>query len=157
MGRKPTRTPARLLFSVLAAVLGGVAIGVGVFTLTYAEVPSYFGSDPLTCANCHVMQQQYDAWLAGPHAHVATCNDCHLPHNSVLDKYYVKAEDGLLHATKFTLGDYPPNIVIRDKNLTIANDSCLYCHGQITTDLMFTQKPNETISCVRCHQDVGHN
>ena len=31
------------------------------------------------CVNCHVMNEQYDAWLKSGHRHVATCVECHLP------------------------------------------------------------------------------
>jgi cytochrome c nitrite reductase small subunit len=148
---------AHPVLKVLVAVLLGTAIGSGVFAINYSEATSYLGSDPATCANCHVMQDHYDAWSQGAHAGVATCNDCHLPHTNTVDKYLVKAEDGVLHATAFTFQTYPDNIVIRDKSLAVTEAACLYCHGSMTDSMMYTLKDGESISCVRCHSGVGHS
>ncbi|MDR2975325.1 MAG: cytochrome c nitrite reductase small subunit [Propionibacteriaceae bacterium] len=150
-------TTARRVLSIVAAVLCGCAVGVGVFGLGYSDMPSYLSSDPLTCTNCHVMQEQYDAWSRGSHANVATCDDCHLPHDNLVHKYMVQAEDGLLHGYKFTTGDYPTNIVIRESSLEVANSSCVYCHEAMTNDLHYSLRPGETITCTHCHSNVGHD
>jgi cytochrome c nitrite reductase small subunit len=65
---------------VALAVLAGRAIGVGIYTFGYAKGASYLTNDPGACANCHVMREQYDAWLKASHHAVAVCNDCHAPH-----------------------------------------------------------------------------
>jgi cytochrome c nitrite reductase small subunit len=148
---------ANTVLKVATAVLIGTAVGSGVFAVNYSEAVSYLGNDPATCTNCHVMQGHFDAWEQGSHATVATCNDCHLPHDSVIDKYLVKAEDGVLHASAFTFQTYPENIVIRDKSLAVTEASCIYCHGSMTDSMMYTLKDNESISCVRCHSGVGHS
>ncbi|MCL1897253.1 MAG: cytochrome c nitrite reductase small subunit [Micrococcales bacterium] len=145
-----------VLVRVIAAVFVGTAIGVVTFGVAYAEVPSYFGSDPQTCANCHVMQPYYDAWRVGGHAAHATCNDCHLPHGSVVSKYLTKAEDGLLHGSKFTFGNYPVNITIRDSSLKIVNDACLDCHTGMVENLFISKGKDTELTCTRCHADVGH-
>ncbi|MCL1838771.1 MAG: cytochrome c nitrite reductase small subunit [Propionibacteriaceae bacterium] len=148
---------ARRIISVVVAALVGIVIGMGVFGVSYAHLPSYFGEDPATCANCHAMQDHYDAWLRGPHARAATCNDCHVPHDNVIRQYAVKAEDGVLHAYKFTVGDYPTNIVIRDKNRDIANAACLSCHDLMTFPMRYTvEQTGEDIQCTRCHSNIGH-
>ncbi|MDR0990280.1 MAG: cytochrome c nitrite reductase small subunit [Propionibacteriaceae bacterium] len=145
------------VLKLLVAVLIGTALGSGVFAVNYSEATSYLGTAPETCANCHVMQDHYDAWAAGSHANVATCNDCHLPHDSVVAKYYVKLDDGIRHTTAFTFGNYPDNIVIRDSSREVVDSACVYCHGAMTDTLMYTVKDGESISCVRCHSDVGHS
>jgi cytochrome c nitrite reductase small subunit len=147
---------AHPVLKVATAVLIGTAVGAGVFVINYSDMTSYLGSDPATCANCHVMQEYYDGWAAGPHSNVATCNDCHLPHDNVISKYYVKAEDGLLHTTAFTFDTYPDNIVIRDASREVTEEACVYCHTTMTDSLMYTLKEGETVSCTRCHSDVGH-
>ena len=140
----------------VAAVLLGMLIGMGGFAVAYSDAPSYLGDDPRTCANCHVMESHYQDWSVGSHANVATCNDCHLPHTNVIDKYLVKVEDGILHGTKFTLGNYPDNLQIRDSNLQVANGACLYCHGDLTSQMRSVGTSGDDISCVRCHSGVGH-
>ncbi len=73
-------TPSRLTIAVAAAVLG-VAIGLGSYTFAYARGWAYMTNDPRACANCHVMNEQYDGWIKSSHRSVAVCNDCHVPHN----------------------------------------------------------------------------
>jgi cytochrome c nitrite reductase small subunit len=65
---------------LLLAILVGVPVGVGAFTFVYAKGFSYLSTDPRACVNCHVMNEQYDAWLKSGHRHAATCVECHLPH-----------------------------------------------------------------------------
>jgi len=157
MAASKQKSTSGKLVRFLAAGLVGTAIGMVTFAVAYAEVPSYFGSDPTTCTNCHVMQPQYNAWKAGGHANVATCNDCHLPHGSVIAKYIVKAEDGMLHGSKFTLGNYPVNIQIRDSSLATTNGACLYCHEPMVENLFITMGTDRTEkTCTRCHAGVGH-
>jgi cytochrome c nitrite reductase small subunit len=141
----------------VTTVLVGMVIGVGVFGVGYSELPSYFSSDPRNCTNCHVMQTQYDDWSHGPHKNVATCDDCHLPHDSVVDKYRVQAEDGMIHGYKFTTGDYPNTIVIRASSLQVVNQACLYCHGTMTSTIHVGLRAGETITCTHCHENVGHD
>jgi cytochrome c nitrite reductase small subunit len=57
----------------VAAALMGIAIGIAGFTFGYARGASYLSNDPQACANCHVMQQQFDGWLRASHRTAATC------------------------------------------------------------------------------------
>lgn len=160
MPNKPKRLSwsPRFVILAIAAFIVGIMLGLAVFTFTYAKGASYLSGDPQACINCHIMEDQYDGWIAGPHANVATCNDCHLPHDNVVAKYAVKAENGLMHGLKFTTGWHPENIVIRDMSLAITNDACLYCHGDLTDDVRHpgNYADGDEFSCVRCHSDVGH-
>ena len=45
---------------VFGAVGLGVLLGLGLFTFIYAEGFSYFTTDPKACANCHIMNPEYD-------------------------------------------------------------------------------------------------
>jgi len=152
---KPASRAKRVVSIVTAAVIG-LTIGVAAFGVGFSELPSYFSSDPQHCTNCHVMQPEYDAWSRGPHHNLATCDDCHLPHDNLIDRYRVQATDGLLHGYKFTTGDYPDNIVIRPSSLDVVNQACLYCHGTMTSTIHLSLAPNETITCTHCHDNVGH-
>jgi cytochrome c nitrite reductase small subunit len=86
---------------VAAAALVGVAGGLGLYTFVYAKGYSYITNDPAACANCHVMNDQYDGWLKSSHRAVAVCNDCHVPHDLV-GKYKTKGENGFWHSYYFT-------------------------------------------------------
>ena len=147
-------TGPNVLMAAAVFVVGSL-IGVGLFTFVYARGYSYLGNDPTTCINCHVMERQYNGWLAGSHAGVATCNDCHAPHDNIVSKYYVKAENGFWHGLKFTTGWYPENIEIRESNRAVTNEACLHCHGDLTSDMRMTAGDTQ-VNCTRCHTDVGH-
>ena len=44
--------------AVIAAVLLGVAGGLGFYAFDYGEGLSYFSEDPRACANCHIMNDE---------------------------------------------------------------------------------------------------
>lgn len=96
----------------------GILLGLGSFTFFYAEGLSYFSKDPKACVNCHVMNHQYDSWIASGHHHVATCNDCHLPSEG-LSKFIAKARNGWNHSLAFTLENFHHPILITPHNRAI--------------------------------------
>jgi len=138
------------------AIAIGVFVGAGAFTFRYAEGLSYLSTDPLACANCHIMQTQYDAWQKASHHGVATCVDCHLP-NTFIAKYIAKAENGYHHSKGFTFQDFHEPIMIKASNSQILQDNCLKCHSDLVHELVAgaTTSP-DSIRCVHCHSSVGH-
>jgi cytochrome c nitrite reductase small subunit len=152
---RPAKPPARLALPLLAVLVGALA-GVGVFTFHYAEGFSYLSTDPAACANCHIMQSQFDSWQKSSHHAVAKCVDCHLPHDFV-GKYVAKAENGWHHSKGFTLQDFHEPIMIKPKNAAILQRNCLACHGEIAHGLVegVNGTPDE-VQCVHCHSSVGH-
>jgi cytochrome c nitrite reductase small subunit len=155
-------------FAIVAALALGLSIGLGAFTFVYARGYSYLTNDPAACGNCHIMREHLDAWNKSSHRAVATCNDCHTPHNLV-GKYTVKARNGFWHSFYFTTGRYPDPLRITAKNRDVAEASCRECHGAITQAIdpvraapgRFTlhttaHRAAEPANCVRCHQYVGH-
>ena len=94
---------------VMVAVVLGVALGLGGYTFAYARGWAYLTNDPRACANCHVMNEQYDGWIKSSHRSVAVCNDCHVPH-AVFAKYATKASNGFWHSYYFTTGNFPEPI-----------------------------------------------
>jgi len=159
---RPTR------FFTLSWILGavaGLAAGVGGFTFLYAQGASYLGHDSAACANCHVMNEQYDAWLKSSHRAVAECNDCHTPHD-VIPKYAVKALNGFNHSLAFTTGRFHEPIRIKGFNRAVTEASCRSCHGDVVAMMDGTgpgaghgagaAQGEDGLSCVRCHGKVGH-
>ena len=51
----------------IVAILLGALLGVGFFTFGYGKGISYFSTNPASCANCHIMRDQYDSWQKGTH------------------------------------------------------------------------------------------
>ena len=139
---------------IALAVLVGVALGLGVYTFVYARGYSYLSNRPEACANCHVMQEYYSAWLKSSHRSVAGCNDCHTPHG-ILGKYATKATNGFFHSLAFTSGNFPDAIQIKPRNHSVTESACRYCHGEITSAIVELQ--GGSVACVRCHFNVGHS
>jgi cytochrome c nitrite reductase small subunit len=146
--------------SVLALILClgvGIALGTGGYTYYYGEGFSYFSSNPAACVNCHIMRDHYDGWQKASHHAVATCNDCHTPHNFV-GKYYTKAENGFWHSYAFTLQNFHDPLLIRPKNSAILERSCIHCHDELVHDILGHGDIEDggASNCVRCHASVGH-
>ena len=142
--------------SLAAAIAVGVLLGSGAFTFRYAEGLSYFSTDPAACANCHIMQSQYDSWQKASHHTAATCVDCHLPYDFV-GKYIAKSENGYHHSKGFTLMDFEEPIRIKAANAAILQQNCLDCHQDLTHGIVAGATTDaDAVQCVHCHRDVGH-
>ena len=139
---------------VVLAVLGGIAAGTVAFTFAYGHGASYMTNDPEACANCHIMKEQYGAWLQGSHRSVATCNECHTP-KPLIGKYVTKVKNGFWHSFAFTTGQFVEPIRIKDSNRAVTDTRCRECHSPVV-DALAAGGP-EPMSCVRCHADVGHS
>jgi cytochrome c nitrite reductase small subunit len=145
---------ARLALALAVAL--GLALGLGAYTFGYARGYSYLSNDASACANCHVMREHFDAWNKSTHRAVATCNDCHTPHDLV-GKYTVKAKNGFWHSFYFTTGRYPDPLRITPGNRDVTANACRDCHGEITAAIdPASARGAERTNCVRCHQYVGH-
>jgi cytochrome c nitrite reductase small subunit len=142
--------------AIVLAVLLGLLLGTGAFTFRYAEGLSYFSSDPEACANCHIMNPQYDSWQKSSHHAVATCADCHMPHDFI-GKYVAKAENGWHHSKGFTMQDFHEPIMIKGKNKKILQRNCIECHEDTVHEMFRRDMSNDdAVSCVHCHASVGH-
>lgn len=131
----------------------GAAVGLGLYTFVYAKGYSYLLDDPAACANCHVMNPQYDGWIKSSHHAVATCNDCHTPHGLV-GKYVTKAINGWNHSLAFTTGSFHEPIRATAMNERIARQACAKCHQPILESMHVGS--DEARDCVQCHDAVGH-
>ena len=163
--------PRRGSVALAAAVTIGLALGLGAFTFVYARGASYLTNDPAACANCHVMREHFDAWNKSSHRAVATCNDCHTPHDFV-GKYTTKALNGFWHSFYFTTGNYPDPLRITPRNRQVTEGACRYCHEAIVDAIdphaarAVTGANGDTgdahggrheeTSCIRCHKYAGH-
>jgi len=140
---------------ISAGVVLALAMGTGGYTFIYARGWSYLTDNPQACANCHVMQDHLDAWRKSSHRSVATCNDCHTPHNFV-GKYWTKADHGFWHSYAFTTDDFHEPIRMSDRSRAVTERSCRHCHAGLTHDIDTRRGGSEALDCIRCHQEVGH-
>lgn len=167
----------------IAAVACGAAIGLGGFTFHYADGTSYLSSESESCANCHVMQGHYDAWVKSSHGGFAVCNDCHAPDDFV-GKWYCKSRNGFFHSLAFTTQRFDEPIRIVDYNRRVVEANCRRCHADLVhpidvafqSDATFNSDATlptdsgsmtepvgrrdapraDAVGCIRCHGGVGH-
>jgi cytochrome c nitrite reductase small subunit len=134
----------------------GILIGMGMYTFRYAEGLSYVSNDPKACINCHVMQGHFDSWGQSSHKAVASCNDCHVPHDFP-EKYLAKLRNGWNHSKGFTLQDYPEPIRIRDSNLKALQHNCVACHQVAVSEISgHADVELGSARCTDCHRAAGH-
>ena len=134
----------------------GVTAGMGLFVLHISRVASYLSDAPETCMNCHVMTTEYLTWRHGSHANAATCNDCHVPHTSLLARYGFEAKDGLWHATVFTMRWEPQVIRLSAGAVPVVEDNCRRCHAQAIADVAVAAHRPGDLRCWDCHREVPH-
>ncbi|WP_372751208.1 cytochrome c nitrite reductase small subunit [Labilibaculum sp.] len=152
--------PPKWKLPVLVAM--GIFVGLGCYVIYLSKAASYLSDDPKTCVNCHVMAPQYATYNHSSHREVATCNDCHVPHNNVFNKYFFKAKDGLRHASMFALRMEPEVIFILEEGKQVVHNNCIRCHSQTLTDpKLASQVPNHAHNtqdrvCWECHREVPH-
>jgi cytochrome c nitrite reductase small subunit len=151
--KQPSKTTV-VLAAIIALVLG-TTVGLGAYTFVYAHGASYLSNDPQSCANCHVMQDHLDGWIKASHRSVATCNDCHTPAN-FFGKYFTKADHGFFHSLAFTTNHFHEPIQMKARSERVTEDACRRCHQDIVHDIDAMTPPNEKLSCIRCHANVGH-
>jgi len=139
-----------------------VFLGISAFVFYISNAHSYVSDDPKTCVNCHIMAPQYATWLHSSHREKATCNDCHVPHNNIFNHYYFKAQDGMRHATIFTLRKEPQVILIKNAGKKVVQSNCIRCHEHLVYETSLTQKEytghpkiGERL-CWECHREVPH-
>lgn len=140
--------------TIIGTVIG-VATGVVGYTFIYAKGASYLTNNPAACANCHIMQDHFDAWIKSSHRSAATCNDCHTP-PGLIPKYLTKADNGFWHSFAFTSGNFPDPLRIKPRNRRVTESACRKCHQTIVHDIDTGHGPGREMSCIRCHSSVGH-
>jgi cytochrome c nitrite reductase small subunit len=139
----------------IVAISLGIAVGIGVYTFVYARGASYLTNDPRACANCHVMNEQFDAWVKSSHHAVAACNDCHTP-PGLVPKYLTKATNGFWHSFAFTTGRFDEPIRIHARNRDVTERACRKCHEDVVAAIDRVHAEDQALSCTGCHRSVGH-
>ncbi len=141
-----------------------VAIVFFAYLVYASKALSYLSADPKACINCHVMNTQYATWQHSSHAERATCVECHLPVDNMLNKYAAKARDGWNHSVAFTMNTFGQNIGISEDGANRVQANCISCHATLTQLIIanrdryhdFTGSPVTDRKCWDCHRDVPH-
>jgi cytochrome c nitrite reductase small subunit len=152
--------PKNWRFPVL--LMSGIFAGLFFFLFYISKAYSYLSDNPGTCVNCHIMAPQYATWSHGSHREHATCNDCHVPHNNVFNKYFFKAKDGMRHASMFALRLEPQVILIHQAGKEVVHQNCIRCHSNLLLDpKLVSSVQNQKVHatdrvCWECHREVPH-
>lgn len=148
---------------VVCVVLLGVLVGMGAYIVWMGRLWTYASDAPSTCVNCHVMEPYYATWWHSTHRERATCNDCHVPHNNILNKYYFKAMDGLRHSYVFTMRGEPQSMQAIPGSQKVIYNNCIRCHGEMNSMMVKTGlvasadvASGKEFVCWDCHRDVPH-
>lgn len=143
-------------------IMFGMIVGLVSYDFYVSKAYSYLSDDSKTCVNCHIMAPQYATWNHSSHRSKANCNDCHVPHNNIMNKYYFKAKDGLRHATIFTMRGEPQVISMHKPGQEVVQGNCIRCHENVLKDHKMVAKGNNVNEerlnrkCWECHREVPH-
>jgi len=146
----------------VAAVISGAMLGLFFYLVYISNAVSYLSDNPETCVNCHIMAPEFATWSHSSHREHAHCNDCHVPHNNVLNKYYFKAKDGMRHAAMFTLRMEPQTIFIREEGKKVVHQNCLRCHEDLVVNSQMLAITDTYLNsfndrqCWDCHRETPH-
>jgi len=149
-------------WKITYSLMIGMIIGLAAYNFLASNAISYLSDSPKTCINCHVMNSYYSSWAHSSHSRFTNCNDCHVPQDNFLKKYLFKAQDGLYHASIFTLRKEPQVIHIKEAGKKAVESNCIRCHEkQIDeTSLMTHYNPKysdfEERYCWNCHREHPH-
>lgn len=141
-----------------------VAVGMFGYVVNASNMTSYISSDPKVCINCHTMNTEYATWQHSSHRSQATCVDCHLPKESLIDKIFAKSRDGFIHSKAMTFRSYDHNIRISENAAERIQANCIRCHmeavSQIIENSRLYSMDKDTMQvdrkCWDCHRTVPH-
>lgn len=146
----------------LVIILVGIGFGLLMLTLHLARATSYLSDDPTACVNCHVMAPYFATWERGSHGRVATCNDCHIPHDNIINTYLFKAKDGMRHSYVFTFRLEPQVIRIKQAGKDAVQQNCIRCHQNLIHPISLRAISGQSIQkegdgyCWDCHRETPH-
>ncbi|MCX7797228.1 MAG: cytochrome c nitrite reductase small subunit [Melioribacter sp.] len=149
-------------WKLTVVILLGIIVGLILHVFYISNAISYISDDPKVCINCHIMRPEYATWQRGSHGKVATCNDCHVPQENIIKKYFFKASDGLRHATVFTFRLEPQVIQIKEAGKKAVQENCIRCHTNQIHPISLRAINNKSVAeqtekyCWDCHRETPH-
>lgn len=146
--------PGKLRLACFGSV--GMLAGMGVYVALISNAVSYLSDDPKACINCHIMRPMFATWEKSSHGKIATCNDCHVPQDSVFRKYWFKANDGLRHSALFVLRRERQVIEAIPESKEVIQQNCIRCHAGTMDKVTMPKGHDFERSCIECHREVPH-
>ena len=150
-------------WKITAIILCGFIVGSCALFFHFMRMHTYLGDAPATCINCHIMAPYYATWFHSSHARSTTCNDCHVPQENAIKKYFFKGKDGLKHTAAFVSFNEPQVIRAHNSSAKVIMNNCIRCHEQLNTEFVSTgridymmTKTGEGKACWDCHRNTVH-
>jgi cytochrome c nitrite reductase small subunit len=149
-------------YRLVIFILLGIFFGLGFTIFRLSNAVAYMSEEPNACINCHVMTPQFSTWMHSSHRERASCNDCHVPHDNLLRKYFFKASDGMRHSFMFTFKLDPQVIRIGEAGKKVVQENCIRCHERQIADASISQitlsdhKEGRGHLCWDCHRETPH-
>ena len=146
--RSLLRDKARLVRISGVVVLVLVAVGLYV---SFGP-PGLFAKSgtPEFCAQCHVMEAEYENWFHNGGHRRLKCIDCHLPNDNMARHLTWKGYEGMWDAFVFYSGRVPEAIELSSSGAVILQENCRRCHEETVA------KINEDRNCWQCHRRLSH-
>lgn len=141
---KKRNYPKVLALLVLAAAAVGGFVSFGPPGL-YAK-----SGTPEFCAQCHVMETEYENWFHNAGHRRQKCIDCHLPNDNGLHHFVRKGYDGMWDAYVFYSGRVPETIRLSAAGAATVKENCIRCHEQTVMRI------NVDRDCWQCHRRLSH-
>ncbi len=136
--------------SSFLVLLLGIMLGAG--ALAGSQYVIERTNERAFCASCHIMLPASVSNKMSLHADLA-CNDCHLPHDNVVNYLFTKAKLGATDIYLNTVGDYDLPIMSTAEMKTTIMDNCIRCHRMTNMNVAVVGAKD---SCVSCHRNVPH-
>jgi len=136
-------------FLYLAIIAAG---GLLVFLFLLVGPPKLLArsESPDFCAQCHVMESEYEAWIhTGAHRR-KKCVECHLPNENMGIHYVWKSIDGLKDVAFFYSGRVPEGIKLTSHGAKVLQANCIRCHQSAVEFINHDRK------CWECHRRIAH-
>lgn len=125
-------------------------------------------SDEPFCTSCHAMQAMGETFKQSVHGgnnragFTAECNDCHLPHDNVLNYLITKVRMGTNDLFTELTSD-PADIdwiaKLEHSDRYVYDSGCMHCHKnlKITSEWVHESYFSGGMeSCLGCHKEVAH-
>ena len=149
---------------IIGCIIAGVIVGLGLLSLYLLRAHTYLGDEPSACMNCHIMSPYYATWMHGSHARNTTCNDCHVPQDNFIKKWWFKGKDGIGHVMAFITRGERQAIQAHAASSQVIMNNCIRCHKQLNREFVKTgridymaARVGEGKACWDCHRDVPHS
>ena len=170
-----TKSKFKKILKLALIISVGILIGMllSLFTAHMVEETS----DEEFCGSCHSMEPMVKAFRDDIHGgnnrvgFKATCTDCHLPHDGVANYMFQKSLTGMHDVYVETFGDLEKinwETKRKERRHFVYDSGCLRCHKNLREATLsnhkaliahkayFDKKDEIDLSCVTCHENVGH-